>query len=167
MRNNCNSSSSSSSSKYSPTLVCNGCSCYLSSFSSRLSRSYVEWVSEWVPDSSVVVGSVILIRFLYSGFCVQLGRPFAIGVIFEKRLSIDYKYRVTMVVRDYVLLTSFLKFPTFHHLAQLLCHFRPLCTCSSRIRQSEEQPSQSQPNLFSDHHVPACTHFRNGNMCPN
>ena len=45
MRNNCNSSSDS---KYSPTLVCNGCcgcSCYLSSFPQDPNLS--EWVSAW------------------------------------------------------------------------------------------------------------------------
>ena len=41
-------------------------------------------------------------------------------------------YMVTMLVRDYVLLTLFLK---LHNLARLLCHFGTLCSCPSRIWQ--------------------------------
>ena len=54
-----------------------------------------------------------------------------------------------MVVRDYVLLTILLK---FHSATQLICHFCPICSCLSRIRQTMIQPNQRQHNLVSDHH---------------
>ena len=53
-------------------------------------------------------------------------------------------YRVTMVVRDNILLTSILK---FHNLAQLLCHFCLLCICTSRFGHTVEQPNWSQHNM--------------------
>ena len=43
-------------------------------------------------------------------------------------------YRVTMVVRDYVLLIVFFK---FLYLAYLVCHFCPIGSCSSTIWQAE------------------------------
>ena len=60
-------------------------------------------------------------------------------------------YRVTMVVRGYVLLTFFLK---YIYLAQLLCPFCPNITSPGRIGQTVQQPKRSQQNLVvSDHNV--------------
>ena len=46
-----------------------------------------------------------------------------------------------MVVRDFILLTLFLK---FLYLAQLLCHVCPICSCLSRIWQTVVHPSKSK-----------------------
>ena len=58
-------------------------------------------------------------------------------------------YRVTMVVSNYILLALFLK---FHRVAQLLCIFCPICSCSRRIRQAVEHPNCSQQTQVADHH---------------
>ena len=62
-------------------------------------------------------------------------------------------YRVIKVVREYVLLTLFMK---FHHFDQLLRHFCPILTSLIGIGQKVEQPKCSQHNLVSDHHGPVC-----------
>ena len=58
-------------------------------------------------------------------------------------------YRVTVVVRYYVLLTLLLK---IRHLDPLLCHLCPFLTSPSRSGQKKEHLKQSQQNLVSDHH---------------
>ena len=63
-------------------------------------------------------------------------------------LKLKWNNRVTMMVRDYVLLTLLLK---FHNLGQLLFHFCQICSCQSRIGQTVEQQNLSQQNLVSDH----------------
>ena len=55
-------------------------------------------------------------------------------------------YRVTKVVRDWILLALFLK---FQNLPQLFC---PICACTSRIGPTVEQPHWSQQNIVADHH---------------
>ena len=59
-------------------------------------------------------------------------------------------YRVTMVVRDYILLGLILK---FHNLAHLIYNFCQFCSGQSRIGRTVEQPKCSQLILVADHHA--------------
>ena len=63
------------------------------------------------------------------------------------------RYRVTIVVSGYILLTLFLQ---FHNVPQKLCNF-----CRNRIGQTVEQPKRSQQSLVTD------CHGHPGNTCPN
>jgi len=55
-------------------------------------------------------------------------------------------YRVTMVVKDYILMTSFLK---FFNLAQLIYPFSPVLTNTNKIGQTEEltEAKSTKPRL--------------------
>ena len=68
-------------------------------------------------------------------------------------------YRVIILVRDYFLLTSFLK---FHNLAQLLCNICPICSCPSRIGQTVEQPNHGLQIIVADHHGHPVERLRGG-----
>ena len=55
-----------------------------------------------------------------------------------------------MMVSNYILLTSFLK---FHNVAQLLCNFCPICNCPSRTAGRQwNKENRSQQIPVADHH---------------
>ena len=65
----------------------------------------------------------------------------------EEDIKFNPTYRVTMVVRDQVLLTLFLK---LLNVSKLLCHFCPILTSPSRIGQTVEQMKKksTKPCLY-------------------
>ena len=58
----------------------------------------------------------------------RLDMDYGEDVCYNLTHGVSWLYRVTMVVRDYILMTLFLE---SHNFTQLLCNFCPICSCQA------------------------------------